>query len=58
MRQKVILIGALLPDPDVWILDEPMQGLDPQAAYNLKQLMKSHVQRGKTLFSQRAKRAS
>lgn len=58
MRQKVILIGALLPDPDVWILDEPMQGLDPPAAYNLKQLMKSHVQRGKTLFSQRAKRAS
>lgn len=55
MRQKVILIGALLPDPDVWILDEPMP---PQAAYNLKQLMKSHVQRGKTLFSQRAKRAS
>ncbi|MFD1464577.1 ABC transporter ATP-binding protein [Lapidilactobacillus mulanensis] len=50
MRQKTILIGALLPDPDVWILDEPMQGLDPQAAYNLKQLMKSHAQRGKTVI--------
>lgn len=28
MRQKAIVIGALLPDPDIWILDEPMQGLD------------------------------
>lgn len=36
MRQKTIIIGALLPDPDVWILDEPLQGLDPQAAYDLK----------------------
>lgn len=34
MRQKSIIIGALLSDPDVWILDEPMQGLDPQAAYD------------------------
>ena len=33
---KTILIGALLPDPDIWILDEPLQGLDPQAAFDLK----------------------
>ena len=36
MRQKTILIGTLLPDPDIWVLDEPLQGLDPQAAYDLK----------------------
>lgn len=52
MRQKVILIGALLPNPDIWILDEPLTGLDPQASFDLKQLMKEHAQAGKTvLFS-------
>ncbi|CAJ1190524.1 ABC transporter ATP-binding protein NatA [Companilactobacillus paralimentarius] len=50
MRQKTIIIGALLPDPDIWILDEPMQGLDPQAGYDLKQLMKKHAAKGKTVI--------
>ncbi|MCB5953887.1 ABC transporter ATP-binding protein [Enterococcus sp. CWB-B31] len=50
MRQKTIVIGALLPDPDIWILDEPMQGLDPQAAFDLKELMKAHAQKGKTVI--------
>lgn len=50
MRQKVIVIGALLSDPEIWILDEPMQGLDPQAAHDLKQLMKEHAQKGKTVI--------
>jgi ABC-2 type transport system ATP-binding protein len=50
MRQKTILIGALLPDPDVWILDEPLQGLDPQAAYDLKEMMKAHAAKGKTVI--------
>lgn len=50
MRQKSILIGALLSDPDIWILDEPMQGLDPQAAYDLKKLMKAHAAKGKTVI--------
>ncbi|WP_288529729.1 ABC transporter ATP-binding protein [uncultured Secundilactobacillus sp.] len=49
MRQKAIIIGALLPDPDVWILDEPMTGLDPQAAYDLKRLMRHHADEGKTV---------
>ena len=30
MRQKMMIMGALLPDPAVWILDEPMTGLDPR----------------------------
>jgi len=50
MRQKTILIGALLSDPDVWILDEPLQGLDPQAAYDLKRMMKAHAEKGKTVI--------
>jgi ABC transporter, ATP-binding protein len=52
MRQKVFLIGALISDPKIWILDEPMTGLDPQSAYNLKELMKDHASQGNTvLFS-------
>ncbi|MEG0254031.1 ABC transporter ATP-binding protein [Vagococcus sp.] len=50
MRQKVIVIGALLSNPDIWILDEPLQGLDPQAAYDLKELMKEHTKNGKTVI--------
>ena len=52
MRQKTFVIGALLSDPKVWILDEPLVGLDPEAAYNLKELMKKHAHAGNTvLFS-------
>lgn len=50
MRQKTILIGALLPDPDIWVLDEPMQGLDPQASFDLKEMMKAHAKKGKTVI--------
>lgn len=50
MRQKAIVIGALLPDPDIWVLDEPMTGLDPQAIYDLKQLMRKHAAKGKTVI--------
>ena len=52
MRQKIMLIGALVHDPSIWILDEPMLGLDPQSAYELKQMMKEHVAKGNSvLFS-------
>lgn len=50
IRQKVIVIGALLSNPDIWILDEPMQGLDPQAAFDLKQLMREHADQGNTVI--------
>lgn len=50
MRQKVLIIGAMLPDPDIWILDEPLQGLDPQSAFELKQMMKEHAAKGKTVI--------
>ena len=52
MRQKIILIGALIHNPKVWILDEPLTGLDPQSSYTLKEMMKEHTKNGNTvLFS-------
>ncbi len=50
MKQKLSIIAALVHDPDVWVLDEPMTGLDPQSAYNLKQLMAEHAKKGKVVF--------
>lgn len=52
MRQKLMVIAALIHDPKVWILDEPMTGLDPAASYELKQLMREHAAAGNcVLFS-------
>jgi ABC-2 type transport system ATP-binding protein len=50
MRQKIVLMGALIHDPSVWILDEPLTGLDPKASYTLKEMMREHVSKGKTVF--------
>lgn len=50
MKQKISLIGALVHNPKLWVLDEPLTGLDPQSAYNLKLLMKQHVEKGNTVF--------
>lgn len=50
MRQKIVIMGALIHDPDVWILDEPMTGLDPRSSFMLKEMMKEHVEKGKTVF--------
>lgn len=52
MRQKVFIIGALLSEPKLWVLDEPLTGLDPQSSYNLKKMMRNHTEKGNTvLFS-------
>lgn len=50
MRQKLTLTGALLHNPPLWILDEPMSGLDPRAAHQLKQEMRAHCDAGNTVF--------
>ncbi len=50
MRQKIVVIGALLHEPHNWILDEPMTGLDPKSAHELKELMRSHTKNGNTVF--------
>lgn len=49
-RQKIIIISVLLHDPKIWILDEPMTGLDPRASFLLKEKMKEHVKKGNTVF--------
>ena len=50
MRQKIMIMGALIHDPSVWILDEPLTGLDPQSAFELKKMMREHAEKGKTVF--------
>ncbi len=50
MRQKLVLIGALIHQPKLWIMDEPMVGLDPMAAHLLKEEMRMHCKKGNTVF--------
>lgn len=50
MKQKISIISALVHDPDVWVLDEPMTGLDPKSSYELKQLMAERAKAGKAIF--------
>ena len=50
MKQKLTIIGALIHQPPVWILDEPMVGLDPKATHLLKEEMRRHCEAGNTVF--------
>lgn len=50
MRQKIVIMGVLIHDPSVWILDEPLTGLDPKSSFTLKEMMKNHAAAGKTVF--------
>lgn len=50
MKQKLAVIAALIHEPKVWILDEPLTGLDPQSTYQLKQLMRKFADMGNTVF--------
>jgi ABC-2 type transport system ATP-binding protein len=50
MRQKVLLSAALLHDPEVLILDEPLTGLDVESAMMTKDLLASLAARGKTVL--------
>ena len=50
MKQKLVVIGALIHNPPIWILDEPLGGLDPRAAHLLKEEMIRHCSAGNTVF--------
>lgn len=50
MKQKICVIGALIHEPKVWILDEPLTGLDPKSAKELKGLMREHCEKGNVVF--------
>ena len=50
MKQKICIISTLIHEPKLWVLDEPMIGLDPQAIAEIISIMKQHVAKGNTVF--------
>ena len=50
MRQKLVIIGALIHKPKVMIMDEPFVGLDPKASFIVKNLMREMCQQGMAIF--------
>lgn len=50
MKQKITIIAALIHEPKVWILDEPMTGLDPNSIYQIKECMREHAKKGNIVF--------
>lgn len=50
MKQKLLITAALLPAPPLWVLDEPMTGLDPKSAALLKDEMRAHTAEGNSVF--------
>ncbi|MBC2581188.1 ABC transporter ATP-binding protein [Clostridium sp. DJ247] len=50
MRQKIVIMGALIHNPPIWILDEPLTGLDPKSSFILKEMMREHSSRGNIVF--------
>lgn len=49
-RQRVAIVSALLHDPDVFVIDEPMVGLDPHHARVVKDVLKERSLQGMTVF--------
>lgn len=50
MRQKIVIMGTLLHNPQNLILDEPMTGLDPRSSFDLKRIMREHTKQNKSVF--------
>ncbi len=50
MKQKITIMAALVHNPRLWILDEPLTGLDPNSIYQVKECMKQHAKEGNIVF--------
>ena len=50
MKQKLAIISAMVHSPKILILDEPFVGLDPKAAFSVKQMMKEFCANGGSIF--------
>ena len=50
MKQKITLMSALVHSPKIWILDEPLTGLDPESIFQVKEAMKEHAAKGNIVF--------
>ena len=50
MKQKIAIMAALVHNPKLWILDEPLTGLDPNSIYQVKECMKNHAKAGNIVF--------
>ena len=50
MKQRILISAALLHDPDVLVLDEPLSGMDATSAQLFKHLLEALAEKGKTIF--------
>ncbi len=50
MKQKITIMSALVHNPKLWILDEPLTGLDPESIFQVKEAMKAHAAAGNIVF--------
>ena len=50
MKQKITIMSALVHNPKLWILDEPLTGLDPESIFQVKECMKEHAAKGNIVF--------
>lgn len=50
MKQKIAIMSALIHNPKLWILDEPLTGLDPTSIFQVKECMKQHAKEGNIVF--------
>ena len=50
MKQKITIMAALVHNPKLWILDEPLTGLDPNSIFQVKECMRRHAEAGNIVF--------